>query len=490
MEKKITANNKIENIYSLTPLQEGMLFHSLYDLQSSSYVLQNVSKVDKKITFSIIEDALKLLSKKYQVLRTLFFYDKIEVPQQIVLKERKIETEIIDLSDISIDKLNYEEKEIAQNDIKRGFDLQKDSLLRVKYIITPENKNRLIWTIHHIIIDGWCFSKLYSEFSSYCVRLLNGESFLDISAQVENELKQQYSYSDYVKWLIKQDKEKAIDYWISELEGYENNTEIKPTIKPESTEEQVKEKIGLVSSDTTNKLKSISEKNDTTINVIAETAVGILLQKYSGSKDVVFGKVVSGRNAPIKGIEDIVGLFVNTIPVRVTVDEKTTVSDLLKTQQEKGAESTNYDYCSLAEIQSKTPQGSNLIKVIYVFENYSFDDNNGSIDDTDSLMEVESVREQTNYDLSVSGFETDGKLGFKLMYNPNIYCENEVQIILDRLIKICEEIAEKPGAEVSELDTVTSSERSLILNDFNATETEYPREKTVAELFEEQVKKT
>ena len=113
----------------------------------------------------------------------------------------------------------------------------------------------------------------------------------------------------------------------------------------------MKEVFAETNTEITEKLKGVAEKAGTTINTVTETAVGIMLQAYSGSKDVVFGKVVSGRNAPIMGIENMVGLFINTIPVRVTAEKEETVAELIKKQQEKGTESTNYDYCSLADIQ-------------------------------------------------------------------------------------------------------------------------------------------
>ena len=259
-------------------------------------------------------------------------------------------------------------------------------------------------------------------------------------------------------------------------------------MKAESTEEQMREVWANVDIATTEKIKNVAERVGSTINTVAETAVGIMLQSYSGSKDVVFGKVVSGRNADIPGIEDIVGLFINTIPVRVTAENGETVTELIKRQQKKSIESTNYDYCSLADIQKKTAQGSELIKVLYVFENYGSGSEEGNSEN--SGITLESGREQTNYGISISGFEFEGKLSFKIMYDPNIYCEEEVRMVLERLLKICEEIANKPDAKVCELETVTEAEKQLILNDFNATETEYPRDKTVVELFEEQVKKT
>uniref|UniRef100_UPI000564D76F condensation domain-containing protein n=1 Tax=Ruminococcus flavefaciens TaxID=1265 RepID=UPI000564D76F len=481
MQKDFTG--KVEKIYELTPLQAGMLFHNLKDRESTGYVVQSVYITEFEISSENLKEALRLLSKRYEVLRTSFVYEKIREPKQIVYAERVPELEILEVSE-------EESKRIAKADIKRGFDLSRDTLLRVKSIAIGNGKSKIVLTVHHIIMDGWCMGTLVRKLFKYYFRLEKGEKAEEIEKEISEERKQTEEYSEYIKWLGKQDADKAEKYWEEELEGYDSDCEIKAMGKPEPTEEQMREVFGRTSTEITEKLKAEAERAGSTINTAAETAVGIMLQCYSGSRDVVFGKVVSGRNADIPGIEDMVGLFINTIPVRVKADQEETVEELIKKQQEKGTESTNYDYCSLADIQRKTSQGSELIKVLYVFENYGSGLNEDQGEESEALIKVESGREQTNYGMSILGMEISGKLSFKIMYDPNKYCEEEVQMILERLLKICEEMANKPGAKVCELEAVTEAEKQFILNDFNATETDYPREKTVAELFEEQVKKT
>ncbi len=482
------VNNKIVNIYPLTPLQYGMLFHNLYETDSSAYVIQLELKIDKNMYPEIIKKALKLLSDKYSVLRTFFVYEKVKDGCQVVLKERELEFGYTDLSN----KKNYEQealvKEFLSSDVERGFDLQKDPLVRLKCIKISNKQSLLVFTNHHIIMDGWCNTILFEELLKYYDRLIQGESYNTILKEINNYNEMNYDYGDYLKWLSKQNKEKARKYWEKELADYNNDCFIKPMNKPENTKEQVRESAVEIDVKVTEKLKAIAERAESTINIVAETAVGIMLQVYTGSSDIVFGKVVSGRNADIPGIESMVGLFINTIPVRVKTENEETVKNLIKKQQNKSIESTNYDYYSLVEIQGKTVQGPGLIKILYVFENYISGLKKSNSER--SRIKIENSREQTNYGITIYGFEKEGKLCFNILYDPNEYCENEIQLILEKIKKICEEMAEHPNAKVSELETVTDKEKQLILNEFNATETEYPREKTVVELFEEQVKKT
>ena len=180
-------------------------------------------------------------------------------------------------------------------------------MLRIKSINVGNSKSKIILTVHHIIMDGWCLGIIVKKLFEYYFRLEKGETAEKIEKEIREERRKTGEYSEYIEWLGKQDKEKAERYWSEELEGYDNDSDIKPMNKPEATKDQMREALVRVSSEVTEKLKLAAEKAGSTINVAAETVVGIMLQAYTGSKDVVFGKVVSGRNADILGVEDMVG---------------------------------------------------------------------------------------------------------------------------------------------------------------------------------------
>ncbi|MBG9456024.1 hypothetical protein ABE61_18730, partial [Lysinibacillus sphaericus] len=489
MAKGKIINKNIESIYALTPLQEGILYHNLVEKTSTSYVIQSVFSVRLGLKNEVIESALDLLSKRYSILRTSFFHEKMEKPRQVVLKERKIEYKCIDLSNHSYDEKEACLAELVDQDLNRNFDLQRDSLLRVTRIIYDENYCKFIWTMHHIIIDGWCLGILNGKFFEYYQQLDSGVSKSKIESEIEREKLENGEFEDYIHWLRKQDQEKAKEYWSKLLDDYDSDCEITPMNKPkESSDEQMRRQRIAVDRKVTSTLQRIAEQNGSTINTVAEVICGIMLQVCTRNQDVVFGKVVSGRNADIKGIEDMVGLFINTIPVRVRTEDKMSIRELLKKQQEQGNESTSYDYYSLAEIQNETLQGTELIKVLYVFENHmsGLESEQQEKDNDQMTIAFEQAREQTNYAISIAGYEMDGALGFDIMYNPNQFSEEDIQRLLERLVKISEEIAENPDRQVAEIETVTEDEKEKILHDFNATKTEYPREKTVVELFEEQ----
>ncbi|MEK3793108.1 amino acid adenylation domain-containing protein [Paenibacillus sp. FSL R7-0204] len=252
--------------------------------------------------------------------------------------------------------------------------------------------------------------------------------------------------------------------------------------------EQVKEVVHTFDKRLTGQLQRLSSLADVTINTIVETAWGVLLQRYNRNTDVVFGKVVSGRNADIQGGAQAVGLFINTIPIRVKSEENTTVEELLGQIQQQAVAGMEYDFCPLAEVQSRSTLGNQLIRTLFVFENYYVDES-FTLGNSKLKVEIESAREQTNYEISLSAFINE-VLTLKMMYDPGKYGAEEIRTLLGRMEQLLQQITANPKQKVSELSVVDEEERKLLLETFNNTATEYPRDKTVVELFEEQVEQT
>ena len=292
---------EVEKIYGLTPLQEGMLFYNLEDENSTSYVFQNVIKMESEADAAVMEESLRLLSERYDVLRTAIIYHGLSEPKQVVYRERKPELNIIEAKD------EEENRRIIEKDVERGFVLDKDPLFRVT-ILKCNGKTRLLITTHHIITDGWCINLLFTKLISYYDRLKkNPETKSEIEKEIKAERATEGEYSDYIKWIDGKSTDGASEYWNSLLNGYDNVAEIKPIEKPEASKKQMDRKVVTISRQATEKLIKYAEEHESTLNTLSEAAIGIVLQGYTGSDDVVFGKVVSGRTATIKGIDKMVG---------------------------------------------------------------------------------------------------------------------------------------------------------------------------------------
>jgi len=488
-----TKNEKaklIQSIYALTPLQEGLLYYYLLDPTSTSYIMQSSYNMPIEMCEEKLKEALELLTLKYDALRTTIVYEKLKAPKQVVLKERSPEFESIDLREKDSKQQADEIRQLIDNDLKRGFDLQKDTLLRVKHIRRDKGSSKLLWTMHHIIVDGWCLSLIMNSFYQFYEALANGESYAvlreDLLGDTRNE------YKSYVKWLEEQDTEAAYTYWDNLLIGYDSDADVKAMRACEETERKSLVENVSLGFELTEKVQEMAVSNDVTISTIMETIWGILLQQLNQTNDVVFGKVVSGRGANVDEIEEMVGLFINTIPLRVTITEQTTFSELIREIQNQNNESSVYDYCSLGEIQEKTPQKSELIKTIYVFQNYRMESYESEYSESDSSVigNMDFAREETTYPLSFKSYIGEEGLSIELMYLSDEFTVEDVKDLLGKILRIIEVISNHPDHVVSLIPSVTAEEEFLILGKFNDTAVDYPREKTVVELFEEQVEKT
>jgi len=486
-------NNKLnvtfEKVYSLSPLQEGILYHCIIDRDARDYVVQYVYDFAGLLHEELIEPALCLLARKHNILRASIVSENISEPKCIILKHKRIEYHTIDLRHQSRQQQTREIKSISDAERSRGFDLQKDSLLRIKNIALNDNDHIFVWSFHHIIMDGWCSDLVFNDFLEFYRELKEGKDSGDISQEIDDQRYTCADYSEYINWLNNKDKNSGIAYWKDLLQGYNGSAEITPLTSHWETGSQTKIRNRKFPDQLSEKTISLAKKMHVTLNTVFEAAWGVILQRYNNTSDVVYGKVVSGRNAPIKGIDQIVGLFINTIPVRVRTDDDTTIALLFDATQNQALDSLENDFCSLSEIQAATNHNAQLTKTLLTFQNYSVD---GTKETADYGFEVKLIdySEQTSYPISVTVFVCDGIIHLDMEYNVHSYTEYEIDKLGDCLANVVEQFSIDPDKKVNEIEIIPEEEREKIFGEFNDTYVEYPREKTVTDLFEEQVRKT
>lgn len=489
------SDNKIETIYSLTPLQEGMLYYKILNNASTTYVNQSILRVCGDFKGEYIRQSFRLLSQKYDVLRTLILYKHTQKPWQVVLIERDPDIKEIDLSDISSYDVEKEIQNLADADVRRGFDLEKDPLLRATLIKVSENKSVILWTSHHIILDGWCNSLLFRDFIQYYMALNDKRSYEEMSKVVQEQKKEITSYKDYVGWLALQDKDAGLNYFRNLLLGYNEPAEIIGCKSSDFSTTGVRNEKFQIDKKISEAIQKLSAICNVTYNTIFEASWGRLLQCYKGNNDVVFGKVVSGRGAKLTGIDQAVGLFINTIPVRISQETNTTASELLKRTQEQAIASTAYEYCSLAEVQNVSELDSNLIKTLFVFENYYIDDffsgeQSGENKLSGFRVSIEKRREETNYPIVMQWAAKGNEFYGCLQYDSSLYSKDDIELMKERYMLILKEFAEHPDEKVEDITVLTKQEQKQLFEVFNDIEAGYPENKTIVDLFEEQVEKT
>ncbi|MBQ1468878.1 MAG: amino acid adenylation domain-containing protein, partial [Solobacterium sp.] len=468
--------------------QEGMYFHNELDSQDASYHLQSFYRTNIRVDESCLKTSLTCLADKYDVFKTAFAAAKATgTVKQIVLETREIELKIEKINKKFDDALV---KEYSAQDLKRGFNLKDDSLMRVAVLSFLDVDVLFIGT-HHIIIDGWSNPLIVNDLARFYNLCRSGKSEADLRTLAAEEKRKILSFGEYVKWIQDMDKEEVKKFWDEYLSDYDSVAELSPMEKVEDTPENqgVEEEITL-DQEMTDRLSSLAKTCDATLSTVAQVAFGILLQKHCGTDDVLFGNVVSGRNVPLKGIENAVGLFINTVPLRVHAENKDeTVESLIRRVQISNNESNSFDHASLGEMSVGGRNVSEYLKHLFVFENYpETDDETSSAEELvlDSLF----AREQTNFDLGLSSFVMGGKLVFRFDCNVKDYSANNIRILKSHLETIVKQMAEDSSAKICDMTVMYEKERDVILHGFNDTNAAYPSDKTIVEMFEEQVEKT
>ncbi|MGL5972536.1 MAG: amino acid adenylation domain-containing protein, partial [Oscillospiraceae bacterium] len=477
--------NEIEEIYPLTVIQQGMIYYNTIDNTNGNNFLQFEFSLNGKINIENIENAFNILALKYNILKAKIITIKNSGDNFIIIpKERKLDFKYLDISDLS----NKDEfiEDIKNNDILSGFNFEKDSLMRGILIKKSDNEASFIWSMHHIIIDGWCTSILFKDFILNYRSINDGQKDKIIDMiEIANTLK----YKEYIEWYYKQDHKTSTLYWENLLSEYDTLSEIQPMeygLLGESNDIINPEVKIQIKGDIKDDIINLCKKINITESTFFEVALGILVQKYQNTDDVVFGKVVSGRNADVRNIDTAVGLFINTIPTRITSEKKMTVKDLLLSTQNQFIEGSKYHFTSLKEIQEKTILKNNLFNILFVFENY-FVQKDVTDNFNDFNIEVKTATEKTTFPITVN-ISSSEMIDIKLQYDSGIYKEIEINLLAKRLYNVITKIVSDENAEISSVE-ICDSESEKAIEGFNETFKEYNNNRTLVEIFEDTVKK-
>ncbi|MBC1910659.1 AMP-binding protein, partial [Listeria innocua] len=471
MEKIDTSN--IQIVLPLTPMQEGMFYHYKEDTRATAYSIQNEFLVKEDINLKNFRQAVVLLQKKHEILRMTINDEVLDNVVQIIWKN--VETNFIQVDS----KADWQQ--VLTDDLNESFDLKNGPLFRIKI---QENKgnNHILVSFHHIILDGWSTGLVYQDLLCFYNQICRGVSEKYLIKESIKEKKG--NYHDYVHWMIEQDKQQGLEHWKNLLANYENVAEIKPmNYQPTKHSQAVSRASKNCSIILNQKLENQLKNLGVTHSTLMEMAWGLLLQNYSGSKDVVFGKVVSGREVPILGIEQMVGLFINTVPVRLK-DENYSLSELLVILQEQNNRGVPYSVNSLTDIQEHCELHKDFIKTIVVFENYYVENQSVERQDLGLQWELVNGREETNYGLALSSYLGEGnRLSFDITYQNSEYGIAEIEQMLAHLEMILDQFVSQPSIKVSELKRITYKEHDMVCKINQIVKDPMPRA-TFKELFE------
>lgn len=349
------GNDDIEDIYPLSPTQEGMLFHSLESPGSGLYVNQISVAVDGLDVERLIK-AWRQMIVRHPILRTGFLWRAgLARPLQVVFKH--VDSQVVQFDWRRKEHLDSQIIAYADEELRYEFNFE-DPPIRLSLIRVAENRHQLIWTKHHILLDGWGDSILISDW----LRCYNGEALTPPGPD----------YSVYIRWLAQQDKIAAQHFWQTELGSVEGPTFLSKAINnPQDIRSGFAQLYTRLSPDETRRLQTFAQHLHITLNTFVQAAWALLLQRYTGKQTVIFGATVAGRPPSLFRADEILGLFINTIPVPVERSSELTVTEYLIALQQKNAHLRDYEHTSLADIQRWAGySGQPLFDSIIVFENY------------------------------------------------------------------------------------------------------------------------
>ncbi|MEM1169666.1 MAG: amino acid adenylation domain-containing protein [Cyanobacteria bacterium P01_H01_bin.35] len=448
----VINNREISAIYPLSPMQQGLLFHNLYAPESRVYFKQMSLEFKGQLDVAAFASAWQKVVDRHSILRTLFVWENISTPLQVVLKQVNLPWTNLDWVQLSPTEQQEKFKELLSKQKAQGFSFSKAPLMNCTLIKLSVDTYKFIWNHHHILLDGWSSPIIYKEIFSFYNSAVNGETY---------QWSTPSPYRDYIAWLCSQDQQAAMQFWRQNLHGFKTPTPLmvnktKSVSKEHSGNKQIE--LGF-SSECSKKLQSLAKQYHLTVSTIAQAAWALLLNRYSGETDVVFGVVVSGRNTNFTGVENIVGLLINTLPLRVQVPTKSELIPWLKQIQESMVELQQYSYTPIVDIQavSQVSGGIPLFNSIMLFQNYPIAPSLVNEESSLQLTEVNTFQ-QSNYPLSVYVVPGD-KFLVKITYNAADFELETVQQMLRHLQTLLTNIADNPDTKIKDLEMLTESEK-------------------------------
>jgi non-ribosomal peptide synthetase component F len=426
-ELKIEYKN-LKKVYSATSLQEGMLILDSINLENSNYNLQMFCDFPLSYNIDKLKESWNITINKYDILKTAFI-NKKGIYEQVVVSEVSKDWNYLDLSDFNGDIENKIEELHYEKRIKH-FDYSEPCLMDLSLIKTPNNKYHFIWTFNHSILDGMSMSKLLTEVLTNYKLLINNNV-------IENN--KEIPFENYINYLKNKNTEKSKEYWTEYLEGFKSTNEIE-LFNSESDSlisDNIEESFS-VDTFVVEKLKNLAKDNKTTLANVVQMVWGITVSQLSYSDDIVFGSTVSVRPTDLLKVNDIIGLFINTIPVRFSYNNDT-ISQVLKKLKNDSLDRQEHSYLSLIDISNSSEISNNeaLFESLLVFQ-----DVGGNIENEEmEFLDIENQGSfgQTNYKITILVEEKNtGELSFIIKSHSNFTDSealNKLSILLNNILK-------------------------------------------------------
>lgn len=444
----------IQDIYELSPIQQGILFHCIYAPESGFYFVQKIFTLRGKLNFDAFDRAWQEVVARHTSLRTGFYWEDINKPLQVVYERVKVPIQQKDWRGLTVEERERRFESFLQRDRDLGFDLAQECLMRITLFRLDEDTYKFVWTSHFINMDGWSVALVLSEF----VQLY--EAFCQ---NRQASLTPGSAFKKYITWLQKQDFEEAERFWREKLKGLKAPTPLTNLYTKQSSNKEQKydQQRRLLSETTTTALKSLARQHQLTLNTLMQATWALLIGRYTGQKKVVYGYTTAGRPVELRDVESMVGMTINSLPVWVEVDERQQLLTWSQQLQKQLVEMRQYEYSPLVDIQGWTelPRDVPLFESLVVFEKVpmlsTFQVSQGELE-----IEMTDILYKTNYPLNVVIYPFD-RLTIEISYDCSRFDAVTIEGILQHLEILLQGIVNNPQARLQDLSLLTPTEQEF-----------------------------
>ncbi|MFK8104834.1 MAG: amino acid adenylation domain-containing protein, partial [Saprospiraceae bacterium] len=485
-ENGVPRRTLIDSLYRLSPMQEGMLFHYLYEKGSLAYTEQLAVDFTNGMEIAAFKTAWEYVMANHTIMRTKFFGDQMSIPVQAAYKTLALPFEFYDFSKEDETTRNTKWAAYKAADLAKGIDFDEAPLFRIALIKMTEEHYIMLWTFHHILFDGWSNPILIEELLSAYEALISGGKVENLKTLVPVK---EDRFEDYIKYIGKRDKLTEEQFWQDYLSGFES-----ATLLPFIGESLGRNKGGTTKSlafgydeQLTEKIKRYTQTNQITVNTFIQGVWGFLLSKYTGNTDVIFGVTVSGRPSDLADTEQRIGLFINAIPARMNIETSAPIAATFASLQKGHTTAREYQYTALNDIQRWIQLNGEFFDSLITFENYPL----GDVVGKEWSLEVGNIEmeEQTNYLLSIA-VNLDLELNINFRYNVDLLSEAYAEMIKTHFLLVIDQLVLENKTDFATIELVTPEEQQLLLETFNDTAVPYAKDKSLIGFFEAQVEKT
>ena len=474
-----SPSKNIESICPLSSMQQGLLFHTLLAPESAVYFEQVSCRLGGLENAQKFRRAWQQAVDRHAALRTCFHWKSQKRPLQIVRKQCDLPWVEQDWRTIDPARRCARLDALLDEDRRHGFDLASAPLMRCTLIRLDSDDYHFIWSHHHLILDGWSASLIVKEVFTLYDGLCAGNDL---------RLPLPRPFRDYIAWIAKRDPRPDEDFWRENLSGFFEPTRIGATHRSQALGEPDTEyderEIGLAP-EVTAKLHHLVQQYRLTLSCLLQGAWALLLSRVCGSRDVLFGSTVSGRPPELPGVESMVGVFINALPVRVRLQSTAALVPWLQRLMAEQIEREQHAYSSLVEIQgwSSLRPGDPLFDTLVIFENYP-------LRDSTSTLEIGDLRlfRRANYPLTLVAVP-ESSLHLAISFDTSHFDSDTIERILGYLRLLLEQIASNPDRQLCDFTLFTDDERRR-LTEWNDTTAPYPADKAIYEVFAEWARRT